>query len=182
MNEEQLSALMDDELAAEASRKAVTQLLAEPESRATWGRYHLIGAALRSAPPAVVPAPDNVVVFPTAIPRPVSRLALGLAAAAAIAAFALIVSPSLRQQSTPFEINTAQIVPLDRDKTAASNGAAVTSPTQNASTSVNQSFIVRGDETQERMDSYVRDFNEQRARQLAPGVHPYVRIVGYETH
>lgn len=182
MNDEQLSALMDDELAADASCEAVTQLVAEADSRATWGRYHLIGAALRDVPVPLAPPQNNVVAFPSVEPPPVSRIGLGLAAAAALAAFALIVAPHLRQESTPVEFASTPDVPHGGEISALANNPPATSPGQDATTVVNQTFIVRGDETQQRMNSYVRDFNEQRARLPTPGVHPYVRIVGYETH
>ena len=182
MNDEQLSALMDDELAADASREAVAQLLTESQSRATWGRYHLIGAALRGTPAALAPPPDNVVALPRAAPRPVSRIGLGLAAAAVLAAVVLIVSPQVREDPAALELAEAPVVPHGGDNTTQRNSVEALGPSQDATTVVNQTFIVRGDETQQRMNSYVSDFNEQRARQPTPGVHPYVRNVGYETH
>ncbi len=181
MNNEQLSALMDDELTADVSREAVVHLLADAESRHTWGRYHLIGAAMRGTPVALVSPPDNVVTFPDMTPRPVSRIAVGLAAAAALAAVALVWSPQVLRDSPPFELAAAQIVPVSSDKPVAKVDAAASGPSNGANTGVNQTFIVRGDETQQRMNSYVTDFNEQRARQPTPGFHRYVRIVGFDS-
>lgn len=182
MNNEQLSALMDDELTADVSRETVGQLLADAESRATWGRYHLIGAAVRGAPAALVSPPANVVTFPNTTPRPVSRFAVGLAAAAALAAVALVLSPKALRDSPPFEMTAAQILPVNNDKPLADVDGAATDLSKSVTTAVNQTFIVRGDETQQRMNSYVTDFNEQRARQPTPGVHRYVHIVGFDTH
>ena len=182
MNDEQLSALMDDELAADASRDAVTNLLAESESRATWGRYHLIGAALRSAPATRTSAPNKVVALPSPAPRVMSRIGLGLAAAATLAAMALIVSPNLPQESSPPALAANPITQPTTKNTGQGSSVVTPAPNRDAVAFVNQTFIVRGDQTQQRMNSYVRNFNEQRARQPTPGVHPYVRIVGYETH
>ena len=182
MNNEQLSALMDDELTADTSRTAVAQLLADAESRNTWGRYHLIGAAMRGTPVALVSPSDNVVTFPDMTPRPVSRIAVGLAAAAALAAVALVLSPQVLRDSPPFELAAARIVPVGSDKPVTNVDASTSALSKSTSTTVNQTFIVRGDETQQRMNSYVTDFNEQRARQPTPGFHRYVRIVGFDTH
>ena len=172
MNDEQLSALMDDELPADASRAAIEQLLAASESRATWGRYHLIGDALRGTAPAAPLVANNVVAFPKRARRLVSRLGVGLAAAAALAAVALIALAPAPLNSTPggFAV-TPQAPAMDplRDDPYSTD-------------IVNQTAIVKADEAQQRMNPYLTNFNEQRARQRSPGVHPYVRIVGYETH
>ncbi|MBK6657867.1 MAG: sigma-E factor negative regulatory protein [Proteobacteria bacterium] len=69
MNDERLSALIDDELPGDETRAALDEVLTEPRARAAWGRYHLIGDALRAsavepADIAARPYPDNVVAFP----------------------------------------------------------------------------------------------------------------------
>jgi negative regulator of sigma E activity len=46
----QLSALFDDELPPEQSELVIRRALREPALRASWGRYALIGACLRSEP------------------------------------------------------------------------------------------------------------------------------------
>ena len=182
MNNEQLSALMDDELAAQASRDAVAQLLADADSRATWGRYHLVGAALRGAPATFARPPDNLIIFPGAASRTAWGVGLGLAAAAALAAVALLLSPHLRPASSPLDLVAAPVAQRDGENIAMTASTEAANLSQDATTLVNQTIIVRGDEAQQRINSYVTDFNEQRARQRTPGVHPYVRIVGFETH
>jgi sigma-E factor negative regulatory protein RseA len=47
---EQLSSLLDDELDAAGTDAALRELSGDQELRATWGRYHLIGDALRGEP------------------------------------------------------------------------------------------------------------------------------------
>ncbi len=178
MNDEQLSALMDDELPADASREAIEQLLAESDSRAIWGRYHLIGDALRGTAPAARLPADNVVAFPGPARRRLSRTGVGLAAAAALAAVALIISPPAPQNSTPSGFATLPATAKTENIVLAGNIRDDLSST----TPVNQTTIVQADEAQQRMNPYLTNFNEQRARQRTPGVHPYVRIVGYETH
>ncbi|CAN0417051.1 unnamed protein product [Phaeothamnion confervicola] len=203
MNDEQLSALIDDALPQEVTREAVTALLAEAPARATWRRYHLIGDALRASSEQPVstrqphPHSDNVVPFPPfeSLPKPVrkplSRAGLGLAAAAALAGVALIVvsNPAPDNGAAPNNIAmTAELgvpavsVPVtvvrDAELMASANevaGEAFAPP------GVSQTGIIKEDEAQKRMNTYLINFNEQRARQRTPGVHPYVRIVGYDT-
>lgn len=202
MNDEQLSALMDDALPPDGTREAVTELLAEAPARATWRRYHLIGDALRATidQPASVPLPhfqsDNVVPFPQpesfAKParKPLSRAGLGLAAAAALAAVAVIIStPAPHNGAAPNNIAMNAELGASRvsEPLAVVRGAELmVSANEVASEafgphSVSQTGIVKEDEAQKRMNTYLINFNEQRARQRTLGVHPYVRIVGYDT-
>lgn len=200
MNDEQLSALMDEALPLDATRQAVTELLAEPPARATWRRYHLIGDVLRATTdqPASRPQPhsDNVVLFPKPdsfaqpMRKPLSRAGLGLAAAAALVAVALIISaPAPQNGAAPNSIAMnvdlgaprgsvpVAVVP-DAELTASANEVAGEAFGPH---SVSQTGIVKEDEAQKRMNTYLINFNEQRARQRTPGVHSYVRIVGYDT-
>ena len=202
MNDEQLSALMDDALALDATREAVTELLAEAPARATWRRYHLLGDVLRATTeqPASVPQPysqgDKIVPFPSpnSATKPVRKLlsrgGLGLAAAATLAAVALIISSPAPQDGTApnsVAMNAGPGVP---------GGAAPVTVVREPGLmigvnevageifgphSVSQTGIIKEDEAQKRMNTYLINFNEQRARQRTPGVHPYVRIVGYDT-
>lgn len=102
-NREQLSALMDGELDGARGRQLIDRLLAEPELRALWARYHLLGGALErsrcqvdvEALPgrvrralAAEPAPPEV--RRLALPRAWLRPAAGLALAASVAAVAVI--------------------------------------------------------------------------------------------
>ena len=196
MNDEQLSALMDDALPPEATRDAVTELLAEAPARATWRRYHLLGDALRATAdqPASVPLThlrgDNVVAFPKPdsspqpARKPLSRTGLGLAAAAALAAVAVIVSVPAPQN---IAVNTTVGAPrVNVPEPTVTDAELVASGNEVASAafaphSVSQTDMIKEDEAQKRMNTYLINFNEQRARQRTPGVHPYVRIVGYDT-
>ncbi len=202
MNDEQLSALMDDALPPEATRDAVSELLEEAPARATWRRYHLLGDALRATAdqPASVPLThlqgDNVVPFPKPdtspqpTRKPLSRTGLGLAAAAALAVVAVIVSaPAPQNIAAPSSIATNTTVgaprvnvpvPTVTDAELVASGNEVASAAF-APHSVSQTDMIKEDEAQKRMNTYLINFNEQRARQRTPGVHPYVRIVGYDT-
>lgn len=197
MNDERLSALLDDELPGDETRQAIDQLLAEPEARGTWARYHLLGDALRasaelSAAATAPPQADNIVAFPsrtqgkTAPPRRVPRPGLGLAAVAALAAVALIIAsprPGGDAQQTAVALGTA---PPAGATSVAVNAQSVRdlapSPSVEPlpSASISQSDMVQDDEAARRMNVYLYDFNDKRARQSAPGMHSYVHIVGFE--
>lgn len=198
MNDEKLSALLDDELPPEATREAVSELLAEPQARAAWRRYHLIGDALRASAgqetstPAAQPRRDNVLAFPTPEPsapparKSLSRTGLGLAAAAALAAVALIVAtPSPQGGAGPqsiaeqkLNVDPAEFVSSGKAGRLVANGSDVVA---DPAVSVSQTGMIREDEARKRMSIYLTNFNEQRARQRATGAHPYVHIVGYDT-
>jgi len=197
MNDEQLSALMDDQLPAGETRQAVDDLLAEPAARATWRRYHLLGDALRAH--AELPATgtarspsDNVVPFPRPERKSLPRTGLGLAAAAALAAVALIIAaPGPQQATAPQGLAmtagggqptvTPPPTALSNERVAVSDLPRGAEPFAPISVTVSQTGMIKEDEAQKRMNTYLINFNEQRARQRTPGVHPYVRIVGYDT-
>ena len=196
MNDEQLSALMDDELPDEATRQAVSELLVEPAARATWGRYHLLGDALRASAeaPAVNaarPPADNVVPFAKPEHKARARTGLALAAAAALAAVALIVTAPGPQQDGASNGLASQVgngTPTDTtaQPTGLSDERLVSADVPNddpyvTPVTVSQTDMIKDDEAQKRLNTYLINFNEQRARQRTPGVHPYVRIVGYDT-
>ena len=195
MNDEQLSALIDDELPAEATRDAVSQLLAEPRAQATWGRYHLLGDALRASaeqntgisqaslqPANVVPFPQTRVAVQPAR-RLLSRSGLGIAAAAAVAAVALLLStpqPDEPANSIASKPPTGMTpMPLPVGERVTSGTEIISEPF--APSTVSQTRMIKEDEAQKRMSIYLINFNEQRARQRAPGTHPYVHIIGYDT-
>jgi sigma-E factor negative regulatory protein RseA len=105
---EQLSALVDGALDDRRRQRLFARLDAEPALRAQWGRYHLIGDALRGEPAVGVAvdvaarvreqlATEPVVIAPTPIrlrQRPTwLRPALGLAAAASFGAAVVVMLP-----------------------------------------------------------------------------------------
>lgn len=95
---EHISALMDGGLADRESEDCVKRLKEDPELRATWDLYHLIGDSLRghTAPDVIVRVQERLageptVVAPRRIERGKPRVAwYGLSAAASVAAVALV--------------------------------------------------------------------------------------------
>lgn len=122
MLDEQISALLDGELAPDEAARVLERIKREPDLRAVWSRQHLLRAALRNqlkgdADPAFADrlleriqsetAPSKVVhltpqrAFPAAIPAPaittashsLRRWGVGFALAAGLALAAIAVSP-----------------------------------------------------------------------------------------
>lgn len=56
----ELSSLLDDELESERQLAVLAALHSDPELRAAWGQYHLIGDALRRTPKLHVDLTDRV--------------------------------------------------------------------------------------------------------------------------
>ena len=187
MQHEQMSALMDDELPEHESTTLLDQLIEDEDMKQTWGRYHMIGAVLRSpdprsasistpltAPSTPPPAPHNV----TQLPRrsEAGRLVAGMAIAASVAALAVTLSLRTPNPAPEAALKVADNVPVQtlQPQPVPVPVSAVTSaiPAGEVMTPI--------DDYNRRLDGYLVNFNEQRARLGVPGVHPYVRIVGFE--
>ena len=121
---EQLSALVDGALSDDAERALFARLEEQPALRARWGRYHLIGDALRGEPVAGATlhiaarvqerlADEPVVIAPARLRRRQRpawlRPALGLAAAASFGAAVVVMFP--RPQAPTGQSGIAAIGP-----------------------------------------------------------------------
>ncbi|MGE0859120.1 MAG: sigma-E factor negative regulatory protein [Gammaproteobacteria bacterium] len=209
MSDEQISALVDDALPPDETASAVDRLLGDAQARAAWSRYHLMGAALRESVDdgglARRDAPRSATVVPFQRPAPAAprRPAwLGLAAAAALGALVLavaaiapraptdeapavasggttVVAPGGTQVGTPVASPSPIVLPTQAESVGLAGSDVVVMDDEGYAVSVNQQAIVREAETETRLNDYVTNFNERRARQSAPGQHPYVRSVDY---
>ena len=183
---ERISALLDN-AGDRTDQAALAAIARDPAARRTWSRYQLIGdslrdgeiplknqhfgarvaAALERESPVSSRAPTTAVNRrPFWLPRPVA----GLAAAASLAAlmFAGWYSRSLPEAPTAL---------------AAHSGAPSTLPaiTPTSNRDAPHISVLSEEEYQRRINSYLVNFNEQRAQLGVPGVHPYVRVVGFES-
>lgn len=123
LKQERLSALIDDALGPDERRAALEDLHQDPELRACWNHYHLIGDALRgeSLNPAVETVADRVrerlsqEAEILALPRRPGTRWLGPAAGAALAAsvalLAIFTGPSLFQDTYPLGTRMVQYSP-----------------------------------------------------------------------
>jgi len=126
--DEHISALMDGELAGSDAHPLITQLQRDTALRGTWGRYHLIRAALRDHLPATLElnvahkvmaalAAEPTVLAPRGVMlqvrlkrlAPVLKQVSGLAVAATVTAVAILGV----QTNGPDVMPTAQIATLN---------------------------------------------------------------------
>ena len=200
---ERISALLDN-AGDEGDLAALREIAQDPTARHTWARYHLISdlrherdapagarldltgrvaAAIASYPP---PRSDNVVELPRARTSGwTTRTAFGLAAAASLAAIALFStqSPVVEPPAIPLSATSATALTPPRIASVAApafQSAPTPVPTATAGTP-EQVSVLSEEEYQRRINSYLVNFNEQRAQMGVPGVHPYVRVVGFES-
>jgi len=190
--EEQLSALVDDELDAPAGA-LLTRVVEDPESRERWARYHMIGdvlrdrevrltpdlsariaAALEAEPVLLVPTARSPVRTPEPHPGHLRRwgLAAGLAAVALLGASFVAREPAqpvadIADRGPPASGTVQQVGQETARPQPVAWQELRSGPPQNV-------------EFHRRLNSYLVNFNEQRAELGVPGVHPYVRIVGFE--
>lgn len=190
---ERVSALVDD--AASGDEAFLKNVAGAPELRAAWGRYHLIGEVLRDAhtgSPGTSFADrvrEAVAAEPTVLAPPVRPrrsalrhpLAAGLALAASIAALAIVTF----RPATVDDGAEAGIAANGGGFTAAPSQVVFVQPREAAPASnVEETDYGQregADQFQRRLSSYLVNFNEQRSNLGVPGVHPYVRIVDFQS-
>ncbi|HKC42611.1 MAG TPA: sigma-E factor negative regulatory protein [Burkholderiales bacterium] len=128
MKEEQLSAMMDDALADPECDGCVRQLKSDPDLRATWELYHLIGDTLRGhmAPDLADRVRARLAAEPTVLAprsrRPARRATwYALSAAASVAAVALVGWMALPL----FDLSPGSSIPVAQAPQAVTPTAAV---------------------------------------------------------
>ncbi len=164
---ERLSALVDEEVDDSELRRAIADLSADPEARARWGRYHLIGSAMRGQVPnprmdlsrRVAQALETETPAPVVpLRRPgLSRPAIGLAVAASVTAVAILTVQTLGPGDEAPVV--ASSVP------AAATGRETAEPRQ---------------DRDRRLNPYLINHNEYAAASGMQGVLPYVRVVSHD--
>jgi len=197
---ERISALLDN-AGDEGDLAALREIAQDPTARHTWARYQLISdllhernapagarldltgrvaAAIANDPP---PRSDNVVELPRARTSGwTTRTAFGLAAAASLAAIALFSMQSPVVEPPAIPLSATALTPPRIASVAAPAFQAATSPAPTATAGTpEQVSVLSEEEYQRRINSYLVNFNEQRAQMGVPGVHPYVRVVGFES-
>jgi sigma-E factor negative regulatory protein RseA len=176
MNQERISAFVDGESAHDEINEVIDTLTRDPEFQGIWSRYHLIGEVLRADGLSIHAASGSPVEDDAAnvVPLPAKRNLLapiaGLAIAASVAALAVTIALHPAQQSEQPEFQVAASVTPQTLAPAPIHSIKSTTG----------SVVVPVGEYDQRLNGYLVNFNEQRARLGVRGVHPYVRIVGFE--
>ena len=162
---EKLSAFMDNELSELEMRRLLTALAADEALRATWGRYHLIGATLRreSITPVEIAARVTARLDESPpVARPLARIAGQLALAASVAAVALVGAQWwFGNHPSPTTVAQNAAPPVEYLRT---NGTRWNTRQPGAENTLN-AFLV--------------EHNEFAPTSGVGGMFPYVRVVGY---
>lgn len=181
---EKISALLDS-AGDRTDEGALAEIARDPAARRTWARYQMIGDSLRDPASslatldfgtrvAAVIERTSLTPIEVSIREPYRwrpRPALGLAAAASVAAllFSGWYSRPVPEAPTP-------LVAQQRDAPVTTSAA-----TPESNNDAERVSVLSEEEYQRRINSYLVNFNEQRAQLGVPGVHPYVRVVGFES-
>lgn len=203
--EEQFSALVDD--AAELAPDHLVAILLDDEAaRRRWTRHHLIGDVLRSRDTPVdlglaarireaIDAEPALLVPAARAPRaarptPVRRAWAAAAVFAAVGFGAMLFALRGPGPSSGGALPVATLTPEVAQVPTARPAQPTAADTQvvrwddsgvpTAHDPQRRAFAQRRGEFQRRLNSYLVNFNEQRSNLGMPGVHPYVRIVGFE--
>lgn len=192
--DEYLSALVDDELGAFEQRRLLDELTSDAETAARWGRYHLIGEALRGGLPArtnkdfVAHVRASIAdqephhVDPASLvhgssSRPVSpgkaRSMLGLALAASVAAVTVLGVQALLGDREGAQPQLAE-APGQATLVATEQGQATVASAEETAPQAGP-WMTEGDDAV-RLNSYLVTHSEHSA---VPGMLPQVRVVGY---
>jgi len=176
MLDEQTSALMDGEVDADARSFLLRRMADDDSFRSRWTRYHLISEALKNNLPdatdptfaervrsAVAQEPALIVQTPTKR-RPVSRRwyrpAMGIAAAASLAAVAVIGLQMSAESDRGTEMTLSDVTEVGAATTLALGGPQ--------------------DKMNRRLQPYVQIHNGLAAGNPMRGYVPYVRLVSHD--
>ena len=177
MERQDISALMDDALPDPSG--TVDQLLQDQASREVWRRYHIIGDTLREhavrGATSAAPRTSNV----TELPRRragTGAVRIGLALAASVAA--VVITLSVLTPNAKHGASSATSPVAGAEPSSTSPGPVLVVGPATNDNAIPPAIAV--DEFDQRLDDYLVNFNEQRAREGTPGLHPYVHTVGYD--
>ncbi|GAB4300545.1 MAG: RseA family anti-sigma factor [Thiohalomonadaceae bacterium] len=182
---EQISALVDDELHGPALRQALERLRQDADLQGRWSRYHLISdtlhANLASARAAhlhqrvrATLEQEPTLLAPRRKPRlpTLAKQVAGVAIAASVAAVAIL---AVRQEA----VEPAGIAPTAMQMAQSPRPAH--EMVQLASTGAPATVVVPPIANRGRLNAYLVNHNEYSASSGMQGVLPYVRIVSHET-
>lgn len=184
---ERLSAIVDDEIEA-TDQHVLTEIAADTVLKAAWGRYHLMGAVVRDELSTAAQfdlasrihqqlAAEPTILAPRNRRREFRRPLAGLAIAASVATVAVLgFKPGSSQE-------TAGVMAARDPMSLQSQSINTTFATGNGNGFQPVAAAVPTESSEQfhrKLNSYLVNFNEQRSNLGVPGVHPYVRVVGFE--
>ncbi len=179
---EQLSALYDGELPAQEQALLLERIARDPELRARWTRYQLIGDGLRNNLPAHIDLglADRVMREIEGLPAPqpvraaaATRLLKPLAGLAVAASVAVVAVLAVQQLRAPAPGAVAQVAALQSAPPETYDrvpGIRWQAPPGS----------VQARQVDNRLNEYLVNHSEYAASGGVQGMPPYVRIVGYD--
>jgi len=177
MNQEELSALVDGEIVDHDLPRLLDALGGDAGARRAWSRYHLIGDALRDDGGALTAPAAEVVALPARRRAPLA----GLAVAASVAVLAVVLVAAGGRGGPEAGLEVAEtLVPAATNEAAVASAETLAPRPVSSVNETRQAALEPVGVYDQRLNGYLVNFNEQRQRLGVPGVHPYVRIVGFE--
>jgi sigma-E factor negative regulatory protein RseA len=192
--DEFLSALVDDELGDFERRRLLDELSTDPALAERWGRYHLIGEALRGGLPSrtdmgfaerlhsrladeapLQVEPGAIVSAEVEPPRRAGHSVIGLALAASVAAVTVIGVQSLLGERTTGQTQVVE-APAIAEPAPSIPAAAPEGRGEAVQQARAMSPWITTPEDAVRLNSYLVTHSEHSA---APGLLPQVRMVGH---
>ncbi len=189
-DKEQISALLDGELPEHEAARCLDRLTRDPDLRSAWGRYHLIGDALRGEPlglpggglaervsaalerePAILAAPARRASKNRGRPEWLRPLA-GAAIAASVAVVTLI--------SYPYLVGDASKAPASAVTVVKATTAPPPLAVRYADHAGTRWKNLQRPEVESRLNRYLVDHNEYAAPAGMTGVLPYASFVSYD--
>lgn len=174
--QEQISALMDDELPGRSGERLLDELKGDLALRRRWERYHLIGDAMKNNLPELLPhdlsarvskalelEPAIVAPRPRGVPS-LAKYAAGIAVAASVAVAVILAV----QPAPPGDGGGAQQV-------------AAAPAEDNWVRASGMRWDLDQPQVEQRLNNYLVNHNEHAVMMDMQGVLPYVRIVGYDS-
>ncbi|MEM7469408.1 MAG: RseA family anti-sigma factor [Pseudomonadota bacterium] len=193
---ENVSALLDGET-KHLTESEIQQLLESSESRASLSRYQLIGDVLREGSGEITTvsqsgsfatalrdkiAAEPTVIAPQATAETRKKTAkylqpvAGLAIAASVAGIAVIGIQKMNAEPQS-GVEQLSVANLNAAEQVMASTAVATADTDADTPELEIDLA----EHKRRLNSYLVNFNEQRASLGMPGVNPYVRIIDFES-
>ncbi len=177
MSKAEISALVDEEVTDIERRHVIDTLCTDGAARRAWGRYHMIGAVVRENAENVTRVRPVAIGFSKQKHGRAFRT-LSLASVAVFCVLSIGVWQTTQQEGA---VADKRAVPLPSLAVRSEQPLTLETRAMLRDTESEVDPRLRGTARPDpRLNEYLVNFNQQRSRLSAPGVNPYVRIVGFE--
>ncbi len=179
MSKPEISALVDDEVTNSERRLVIDTLCTDGAARRAWGRYHMIGTVVRENAENGTRA-GRVAMGLAKQKHGLAFRTLSLVSVAVFCVLLVGVWQTTKQEATVAD-KPAGGVPMRSLAVRSEQPLTLESQAMLRGREPAVAPRLRGTARPDpRLNEYLVNFNQQRSRLSAPGVNPYVRIVGFE--